>query len=145
MVLNLKTHWPVVSVHGLGLLKHTALYCLLSFETLSFLGFNKTPGFSNPPTIFLGLLLFLNCLNMNFFKVQSLVFCFFFVFRKCTHSRGLMTFPILLPPALTFVLSFSPCAYYQKKYLALARWLGWLEHCPVYQRVVVQFPVWEHT
>lgn len=30
---------------------------------------------------------------------------------------------------------------YTKKIQALAGWLGWLEHCPVHQRVVGSIPI----
>lgn len=113
MVSSGKIQWPFVVVSPLGLPKHTAHYCLRPFEILSSLGFKKTLASSIPLTIFVSTSL-LKPLNMDFLKVQSLVFCSFFIFRKCTHSLGLMTSPAPLPLAVTFVLSFSPCSYHHK-------------------------------
>lgn len=61
-----------------------------SISKVSFLGFNKTPGSSTTMTFFFFFfcpVLFLNPLNMDFLKVQSLVFQSFFVLRKYTHSQ----------------------------------------------------------
>lgn len=68
----------------LGLPKHRTRSCLLPFEIISFLGFIKTLRFCCYCCCY-WLLLFLNLLNINFLKAQSLVFCFFFFGLQKTH------------------------------------------------------------
>lgn len=98
----------------LGLPKHMTCYGLLPFEILCFLGFIKTLG------VFCcyWLLLFLNLLNMDFLKVQSLVFCFFFFGLQKTHPHaGFDDLSHTIISNTDLCLEFQPMFPLSKEYL----------------------------